>query len=474
MSASHFKNLVLKGNPVGEVISANKFLITVSGLQPISVNALVMFEDGSKGVVYQVLENSVVILHLGTGALKTGQSVVMQHNELVCKVGKDYIGRVVSVFGEPLDGKGPITPDGIWPVFNPAPPLIGRKLLDEQFETGLTTIDALFPLSYGQRIAVLGDSKSGKSTMATQVAINQKGTEKITVYVLIGKRRADVNTLLARLNDNGAMENTIVIVSTMFDSLISTYLAPYVAASVAEYLWQKCNLDCLIIYDDLTSHAFAYREISLLANVSPGRDSFPGDMFYAHSSLLERAGRLGSTGKTLTSLPMVLVPDGDITAYLPTNIMSITDGQLILDMDIFRDGVRPAVNAGLSVSRVGGVGHNSRQKDQAVSLTKLLSAYREAEEFSHFGSEMALQARRDLELGKMILDIMTQKPGEYYPVMAQQLMIQVVLDLQEGSTVDVEKMKSEVLEVQQMVQKDEDFDKAKAELFNRSKIELKK
>lgn len=473
MSASHFKNLVEKGNPVGEVIAVERFLVRVSGLQPVSINALVMFEDGSKGTVYQVLEHSVLILHLGTRTLHTGIAVVLQYNQLVTKVGKDFIGRVVSVFGEPLDGKGPIAPDGVWPVFRPAPPLISRQQLDTQFETGLTIIDALFPLSYGQRIAILGDSKAGKTTMATQVAINQRGTEKITIYALIGKRRADVNMLLNRLTENQAMDNTIVIVSTMFDSLIATYLAPYVAVSIAEYLWQSCNLDCLIVYDDLTSHAYAYREISLLANVSPGRDSFPGDMFYAHSSLLERAGRIKSSGKTLTSLPMVLAPGGDITAYLPTNIMSITDGQLILDMDIFRDGIRPAVSTGLSVSRVGGVGHNSRQKSQGVRVMRALSAYREAEEFSHFGAEMGAQAKTDLELGKLINEVISQAPGEYFSVMAQQLMLEIVLSNAGKAVIDVRAMKQRANDIAQTVQTDEQFDAALAQLLAICVIENK-
>lgn len=477
MSANHFKNLVDKGNPVGEVIAVERFLIRVSGLTPVSVNALVMFEDGSKGTVYQVLEDSVVILHLGTRTLDVGIAVVLQHNQLVTKVGKEFVGRVISVFGEPLDGKGPIVPDAVWPVFNPAPALIKRKQLDTQFETGLTIIDALFPLSYGQRIAILGDSKSGKTTMATQVAINQRGTEKITIYALIGKRRADVNMLLNRLTENGAMENTIVVVSTMFDSLIATYLAPYVAASIAEYLWQELQIDCLIVYDDLTSHAYAYREISLLAQVSPGRDSFPGDMFYAHSSLLERAGRLASSGKTLTQLPMVLAPGGDITAYLPTNIMSITDGQLILDMDIFRDGIRPAVSTGLSVSRVGGVGHNKRQKAQGVAVMKALSRYREAEEFSHFGSEMALEARKDLQKGKLIFEILTQAPGEYFSVVAQQLMLEIVLESEGGTVIDVSAMKREVNEIAKTIadaDNDEQFQAAKQQLLQKAIIEMKK
>jgi F-type H+/Na+-transporting ATPase subunit alpha len=228
-SVQHFDRLIKSGNPVGEVIAVDKFLVEVSGLQPSSIHALVMFEDGSKGFVHQVYTSHVVVLHLGSEILRTGMVAVVQHQELVSKVGKDYIGRVISVTGEPLDGKGPIAADAVWPVFNTAPPLYARKLLDTQLESGVTAIDALFPVVRGQRIAVLGDSKSGKSTLATQLTINQKNTDQVVVYSLIAKRRTDVDMLLTRLEENGALEKAIVVVSTMFESLIMSYLAPYVA-----------------------------------------------------------------------------------------------------------------------------------------------------------------------------------------------------------------------------------------------------
>src|SRR5579862_2446394 len=459
-----FQMLADTGRPVGEVIGVNSFLVEIRGMQPVNMHSLVIFDDGSKGFVHRILEDKVLALHLGTKPVKVGSLVAVQHTELLAKVGKDYIGRVISVTGEPLDGKGAIAADDAWRVFNSSPPIYERELLETQLETGVTALDALFPVVRGQRLAVLGESKSGKSTLATQIAINQKNTDQVVVYVLIAKRRSDIDSLLARLSDNQSLNKAIVVVSTIFESLALSYLAPYVGCAMAEYLWQKTDTDTLIIYDDLAAHAHAYREIALLSGTSPGRDSYPGDIFHAHSSLLERAGRLKANHRCLTALPLVSADGGDITAYLPTNIMSITDGQWIIDMDVFREGLRPALNIGTSVTRVGTRGYNQRQKDQNAKILKAMAAYNQAKEFAHFGSGLSQAAKADMVLGNWLRRVFTQAPGETYSLMAQQLMLDVVLAADVKAPLDISLLKRQAPHMASLVKADSDYDLVKTQL----------
>src|ERR1700712_4195961 len=441
MQDKMFEQLVAKGNPVGEIIGIDSFLVKVRGLQPANVHALIRFEDGSKGYVHHVYEDFVVVMKLGTTVLNIGMVAVIQHSELLTKVGKNFIGRVVNVFGEPIDGKGDIEPDAVWEGFHNAPMLYERKLLDTQLETGITVLDINYSLVRGQRMAVLGDGKVGKTAMTTQIAINQKNTDITVIYVLIAKRQRDVAQLVDRLEKNDSMHKAIIIVTNMFESLITTYLAPYIGAAHGEYFWQKLAMDTLIIYDDLTSHAQAYREISLIAGVSPGRDSYPGDMFYTHSSLVERAGRLDRNGAAQTILPIIYAPGGDITAYLPTNVMSMTDGQWILDMNVFKDTMRPAVSTALSVTRVGGVGQNKRQKGFADKLNLTLAGYRTAAEYAQFGTELSPKAQADYDKGKVLFKLMNQGIGETYSFAEQQFLMGIVLGSAPEEIINVELLK---------------------------------
>ncbi len=470
----HFDHLVEQGRPIGEVAAVTDFLIKVRGMQPVNTRALVLFDDGSKGYVTEVREDYTSVLHLSNSSINVGARAVVQHDDLVTKVGTGFVGRVVNVFGEPLDNKGPIAADAGWPVFNDAPPLYMREGLTDLLPTGVTVIDSLLPLIKGQRLAILGDSKSGKSALATQIATNQAGTDQVVIYVMIAKRRTDITHLINSLNAAKAMDNCIVVVSTIFDSLISSYLAPYVGCAHGEYLWQKAGRDVLLIYDDLTNHAHVYREISLLNRASPGRDSYPGDMFYAHSSLLERAGRLSSNHRTLTAVPIVLADSGDIAAYLPTNVMSITDGQWILDMKVFNDRMRPAVNVGLSVSRIGGVGLTPRGQALNAEAMKLLADYAEAEEFSHFGSELALETQNSLNRGKMLFTLLNQAIGEHYTPIAQTLALDIVLHATLDKPLDVIKLKANANQMAAEVKDDSDYDKIKTKLHKSSLVELKR
>lgn len=466
-----FEERAEAGAPVGEIIGLDAFMVKVKGLQPTNVHALVRFENDVRGYVHHVYEDYVMIMKMDPRPLDIGMVCTIESDSMTTKVGKNFVGRVVNVFGEPIDDKGPIEPDDTWDVFHPAPMLYERQLLDSQLETGITVLDINFSLVRGQRMAVLGDGKVGKTALTTQIAINQKNTDITVIYVLIAKRQRDVAQLVDRLEQNGAMDKAVIIVTNMFESLVLTYLAPYIGASHGEYFWQKLGMDTLVIYDDLTSHAQAYREISLIAGVSPGRDSYPGDMFYTHSSLVERAGRIHSNGASQTILPIIYAPGGDITAYLPTNVMSMTDGQWILDMKVFKDTMRPAVSTGLSVTRVGGVGQNKRQKALAAALNKTLAGYRQAEEYAHFGTELSPEAQSDYDKGSMLFKAMNQDIGENYNLMEQQYILDIILNSEADEILDIQKLKDRVHEyAEKTVEKEEQSnfdalrDKLKAEM----------
>lgn len=467
-----FQRLVEKDNLTGEVVANNSFIIEVKGLEGVQLGAQVLFSDGQRGLVREAYGDRVVLFNLDSEKMEPGTLAVVQSDELQVPVGKSLVGRVVSPMGEPLDGKGAIRTTATSGAFNPAPGIMARSMLDTQLASGVSAVDMFFPVVFGQRIAILGDSKSGKSTYLSQLSANQQGSDTIVVYVLVGKRKVDVEQLLRRLRESGAMKNTIVVLADIFDSLSQSYLAPYAACAMAEHLWYGGH-DVVIIYDDLSSHAEAYRQLSLLQEVDPGRDSYPGDMFYAHSSLLERAGKLAKNGKTLTALPVVITPNDDITAYLSTSIMSITDGQIIFDLGVFRQGIRPAVNAGLSVSRVGGQAQTTRQKQLSSGLFQKLAKYHQAEEFSHFGSSLSKEALIDLQLGKQIYAALQQPPEELHSLTEQQLILETILLGGGAVDIDVAGLKESVKKEAGKVHDEKDFDHIEAELLKKHTIKTK-
>lgn len=468
----HFAQLVAAGNLCGEVVATNNFIIEVRGLEGVRLGAQVLFEDGQRGLVREAYRDKVILFNIDSERITPGVLAVVEAEVLQVPVGKELIGRVVTPMGAPIDNKGALKTRQSSGIFNKAPGIMDRSMLNEQLASGVMAVDSFFPVVLGQRIAILGDSKSGKSTFLGQLSAKQEGTDRIVVYVMIGKRKVDIEVLLSRLNESGAMEHTIVVVADIFDSLTLSYLAPYAACAMAEYLWHE-NHDVIIIYDDLSSHAEAYRQLSLFQEVDPGRDSYPGDMFYAHSSLLERAGKLLSSNKTLTALPVVVTPNDDITAYLSTSIMSITDGQIIFDLNVFRKGIRPAVNAGLSVSRVGGQAQTLRQKRLSGTLFQKLAAYHRAEEFSHFGSAMSIDAEIDLKLGQHLFSALQQLPTELYNLVEQQLILETVLLNNAQNELDINGLKRAVSLIAKQITDDKSFDKLEKELALKYSIKPK-
>jgi len=464
-----FQKLVEADNLTGEVVASNSFIVEVKGLEGVNLGAMVLFQDGQRGMVRETYGDKVILFNIDSERIALGTLAVVENDVLSVPVGKNLIGRVLSPTGKPLDGKGSLRTSTTSGIFNPAPGIMARSMLNEQLASGVSAVDSFFPVVLGQRIAILGDSKSGKSTFLSQLSANQQGTDRIVVYVLIGKRKVDIEHLLSGLRESGAMDHTIVVLADIFESLTQSYIAPYAACAMAEYLWHAGE-DVIIIYDDLSSHAEAYRQLSLLQEVDPGRDSYPGDTFYAHSSLLERAGKLLDSGKTLTSLPVVLTPNDDITAYLSTSIMSITDGQIIFDLGVFRKGIRPAVNAGLSVSRVGGQAQTVRQKKLSASLFKTLANYHQAEEFAHFSSQLSKETAADLLLGQQIYAALQQPPEELHSLTEQQLILETILLSKGEVEIDVAGLKDSVRQIASKVKDDKDFDQHEIELLKKHRM----
>ncbi len=401
----------LESSETGIVILVGDGIAKVSGLDKCMAGELIEFPNGSFGMAQNLEEDTVSVVILGTDSgIKEGDTVKRTGRVVSVPVGKGMIGRVVNALGEPVDGKGAIEAEGYRPIESPAPGIIERKHVCVPLQTGIKAIDAMIPIGRGQRELIIGDRQTGKSTIATDTILNQKGKDVICIYVAIGQKRSTVAQLVENLTIGGAMDYTVVVCATASELAPMQYIAPYTGCAIGEHFMHQ-GKDVLVIYDDLSKHAVAYRAISLLIRRPPGREAYPGDVFYLHSRLLERAAQLSDAlgGGSLTALPIIETQAGDVSAYIPTNVISITDGQIFLETELFNAGIMPAVNPGISVSRVGGDAQIKAMKKVAGSLKLLYSQYRELQSFAQFGSDLDADTKARLALGERIVAVLKQK-----------------------------------------------------------------
>ena len=402
----------------GKVISVGDGIATIYGIDHAMYGEIVTFENGEKGMVQDIRQDTIGCILFGkdTG-IKEGTRVVRTKKKAGIPVGEGFVGRVINALGEPIDGKGAVEEDDYYPVEREAPGIIERKSVSVPMETGILSIDSMFPIGRGQRELIIGDRQTGKTAIATDTILNQKGKDVICVYVAIGQKASTIAKLVNTLTKHDAMDYTIIVSATASDCAPLQYIAPYSGTAMAEYFMHK-GKDVLIVYDDLSKHAVAYRALSLLLERSPGREAYPGDVFYLHSRLLERSSRLSDEegGGSITALPIIETQAGDLSAYIPTNVISITDGQIFLESDLFFSGMRPAVNVGLSVSRVGGAAQIKAIKKIAAPIRVELAQYRELAAFSQFGSELDADTTEKLAQGERIREILKQPQYKPLPV----------------------------------------------------------
>ena len=394
----------------GEVIWVGDGIVTVYGIDHAMYGEIVAFENGVKGMVQDVRQNEIGIILFGrdTG-IKEGTKVVRTKKKAGIPVGDAFVGRVINALGEPIDGNGDVKEDDYRPIEQEAPGIIDRQSVDTPMETGILSIDSMFPIGRGQRELIIGDRQTGKTSIATDTIINQRGKDVICIYVAIGQKASTVAKIVNTLKKHDAMDYSIVVSSTASDPASLQYIAPYAGTAMAEYFMHK-GKDVLIVYDDLSKHAVAYRAISLLLERSPGREAYPGDVFYLHSRLLERSSHLSDKlgGGSITALPITETQAGDVSAYIPTNVISITDGQIFLESNLFNAGMRPAVNVGLSVSRVGGAAQTKAMKKASGSIRIDLAQYREMEVFTQFASDLDDATKAQLQHGKALMELLKQ------------------------------------------------------------------
>lgn len=443
---------------IGTVITVGDGIARASGLDKCVMNELVEFPGGVYGMALNLEENTVAIVILGDDSeIREGDVVKRTGRVVSVPVGEGLIGRVVNAIGEPIDGKGPVESSGYRPVESPAPGIIEREPVNVPLSTGIKAIDSMIPIGRGQRELIIGDRQTGKTTIATDTIINQKGKDVICIYVAIGQKQSTVAQLVGNLEHEGAMDYTIVVSATASELAPMQYIAPYAGCTMGEYFMDK-GKDVLVIYDDLSKHAVAYRAISLLIRRPPGREAYPGDVFYLHSRLLERAAHLSADkgGGSLTALPIIETQAGDVSAYIPTNVISITDGQIFLETELFNAGVMPAVNPGISVSRVGGNAQIKAMKKVAGSLKLLYSQYRELQGFAQFGSDLDADTKARLAQGERIVEVLKQKNNRPIDVAQQVCVIYAVVNgLLDGVPVErISEFEQELSDALETVNKD--------------------
>ena len=426
----------------GRIIQIADGIATVYGMDQAMYGELVIFETGVHGLVLNVERNCIGCVLLGSDhGLMEGSKVARTGVQADIPVGDAMIGRVVNAIGEPIDGKGEIKTDERRPIEHEAAGVIDRKSVDQPLQTGILAIDSMFPIGRGQRELIIGDRQTGKTSIAVDTILNQKGKDVVCIYVAIGQKASTVAKLVNTLTKNGAMDYSIVLSSTASESASLQYIAPYAGTALAEYFMYK-GKDVLIVYDDLSKHAVAYRALSLLLERSPGREAYPGDVFYLHSRLLERSSKLNDElgGGSITALPIIETQAGDVSAYIPTNVISITDGQIFLESDLFNSGMRPAVNVGLSVSRVGGAAQTKAMKKASGTIRIDLAQYREMEVFTQFSSDLDDMTKEQLQYGKGLMELLKQ-PLCHPMSLADQVITLVAANKRLLLDVDIKQMK---------------------------------
>ena len=435
-------DMVSKDQEVGTVIWVGDGIATIYGIEHAMYGEIVIFENGVRGMVQDIKRDQVGCIIFGKDTeIKEGTKVTRTKKKAGIPVGDAYLGRIINALGAPIDGKGEIKADDYRAIEQEAPGIVDRQSVKQPMETGILAIDSMFPIGRGQRELIIGDRQTGKTSIAVDTILNQKGKDVVCIYVAIGQKASTVAKLVNTLTKNGAMDYSIVLSSTASESASLQYIAPYAGTALAEYFMYK-GKDVLIVYDDLSKHAVAYRALSLLLERSPGREAYPGDVFYLHSRLLERSSKLNDElgGGSITALPIIETQAGDVSAYIPTNVISITDGQIFLESDLFNSGMRPAVNVRLSVSRVGGAAQTKAMKKASGTIRIDLAQYREMEVFTQFSSDLDDMTKEQLQYGKGLMELLKQ-PLCHPMSLADQVITLVAANKRLLLDVDIKQMK---------------------------------